>query len=245
MFSWACQIKNTSIRFTLVIVMFLNSGSYSFASDDNLLRGRATLGYSSYTLSFTGSSLPTSDVNSTYMFFGAGATFATGKIYFDAAFNSSMNATHDWSGFNGDFERFDMAFTGGYLLSQGWSVFGGFKTGESIFYQDSLPGYRLTFEAFGPFVGGSKVIHLDQSSSVSLSAALAIMTGDIFDNFSLNDSGNTYGLSVSASYNLPLGDNQGLKARANYHSYSFSDFSTVVDVDESILSVEASYYMNF
>ena len=94
--------------------------------------------------------------------------------------------------------------------------------------------------------GASKGIGLDNGASVSFSGALAFMTGDISNaSTSLNDSGNAIGLSFSASYNHLLNPSSGVRARGFYQYYGFTDFSTVGDVDETILGAEATYYMNF
>ena len=176
---------------------------------------------------------------------GAGLTYATGNIYFDAAISQSLAATHDWPDFEGNFERVDMALTAGYFLDNGWSVFGGYKSGKSEFFRDNNPGYSLTFEAYGLFGGASKVFNLGSGSSMSLSGALASMTADVYDTGTVNDSGSAVGLSFTAAYNLPISDDSGLRVRGFYQNYSFSGFNTVGDANETILGIEAGYHLDF
>lgn len=156
-----------------------------------------------------------------------------------------LDATHDWPGYEGDFERTDSALTAGYLLENGWSVFGGINTVNQNFSRTTSRGYSLTFEAYGFFGGASKSIGLENGASISFSGALAFMTGDVYDSDTLNDSGNAVGLSVSVAYNLPLSDNFGMQLRGFYKNYGFSDFTTVVDAEESILGVDAAFHLNF
>lgn len=238
-------MKKNLLGVVLTGCAFLLSGQQVCAEGDDLLRGRASVGLSSYALTLSGAGSTTPDATSQYLAAGAGLTYATGNLYFDASFSQSLGATHDWPGYEGDFERSDWALTGGYLLDNGWSAFGGYKSGKSEFFRDSSPGYSLTFEAYGLFGGASKAIGLKNGSSISLSGALAFMTGDLYDTGTLNDSGSAIGLSVSAAYNLPLSSDSGLRLRGFYQSYSFSDFSTQADANETILGAEAGYYLNF
>lgn len=215
-----------------------------YAEGDSLLRARASVGYSSYAITLSGSGSP--DATSQYLVAGGGVTYATGDMYFDASGSISLAATHDWPSHEGDFQRTDSTLTAGYLLDQGWSVFGGYKYGKSEILQDNLPAYKLTFEAYGFFGGASKSVGLENGTSMSFSGALAFMTGDIYEVSSgLNDSGSAVGLSFAAGYNKPLSTNSGIRLRGFYQSYSFSDFTTVKDVQEDILGVEAGYYLNF
>ncbi len=238
-------MRKNLFRTILTVSGFLFLGSQALAEGDDLLRARASVGYSSYDLTMVGEGSTGPDATSLYLVAGVGVTYATGNMYVDGSFSQGLGATHDWPDFEGDFERSDMALTAGYLLDNGWSVFGGYKSGKSVFYRDNNPGYRLTFEAYGPFGGASKAIGLDNGSSISFSGALAFMTGDIYNTSTLNDSGDAMGLSFSASYNHPLSQTSGLRARSFYQYYGFTDFSAVGDVDESILGIEAAYYLNF
>lgn len=128
----------------LTVGALLLSGSQVLAAGDDLLRARASLGFSSYGLSLSGADSTKPDATSQYLSLGAGFTYATGDLYFDAAYSQSLGATHDWPNFEGDFERSDWAVTGGYLLDNGWSAFGGYKSGKSEFFRDSDPSYKLT-----------------------------------------------------------------------------------------------------
>ncbi len=238
-------MKEKIVGGCLAVSACLLSGQQVYAEGDSLLRARASLGYSSYGLTLSGSGSTTPDATSQYLAAGAGITYATGDLYFDASGSMSINATHDWPKFEGDFERTDSTLTAGYLLEQGWSVFGGYKYGKSELFQGNLPGYSLTFEAYGLFGGAGKSIGLNNGASMSFNGALAFMTGDVYDTKTLKDSGKATGLSFSAAYNRPLSHNSGIQLRGFYQSYSFSDFATVVDVNESILGVDAAFYMDF
>ena len=238
-------MKKYLLGAVLTTSVCLLSGPQAFAEGDDLLRGRASVGYSSYALTITGTGSTTPDATSQYLAVGAGLTYATGNIYFDASGSTSVGATHDWPQFEGDFQRTDTALTGGYLLDEGWSVFGGYKWGTSEFSKDADPSYKLTFEAYGFFGGASKAISLGNGTSLSLTGALASMKGDLYNNSSLNDSGDALGLSFTAAYNLPLGTDSGIQVRGFYQNYSFSGFSAGNDANETILGIEAGYHLDF
>ena len=230
----------------LGVVIFLLTGQTVLAEGNNLFRTRASVGYASYDITLSGSGLSTPAATSQYRVVGGGLTYATGNLYVDATGSTSVNATHDWpGGFEGDFKRTDSVLTVGYLLDKGWSVFGGYKYGKSEFFQANYPGYRLTFDAYGPFGGSSKSIGLDNGASMSLSGAVAVMTGDVYDTGSIKDSGSSIGLSFSAAYNFPISDHTGLQLRGFYQKYRFNKFKTVVDANESILGIEAGLHWNF
>ena len=230
----------------LLIVGSAFFGEQVLAEGDSLFRARAHAGLSSYALTLTGAGSEEPDATSNYLSAGVGLTYATGNIYIDFAYSQSINAEHDWPGFEGEFERTDTATTVGYLLNGGWSAFGGYKYGRSDFYRDSRPGYKLTFEAYGLFGGVSKSIILKNGSSVLLSGAVAFMTGDVYDNNTLDDSGSAIGTSFAAAYNLPIGNDSGLQLRGSYQYYSFTEFnSPQLDAVETIFSADAAYYLNF
>ena len=220
----------------LLAIFFSATAQQVSAGDDILIRGRVSVGYSSYALP---------DATSQYLAIGVGITYVTGNIFFDAFGSSSVDATHDWPSFEGEFQRTDTALTGGYLLGDGWSIFGGYKWGTSEFSRNVDASYKLTFEAYGIFGGVSKTIGLSRGTSISLSGALASMEGDLYNTSTLNDSGKTLGLSFSAAYKLSLSADSGIRIRGFYQNYSYSDFNSESDFDEEILGVEAGYHLDF
>lgn len=225
------------------LVLLLNQNA--FAADDSLLRLRVTAGFSNYALTQTGKGSTAPDATSQYLALGGGLTYAKGNFYFDAYGSMSIGAEHDWPTFEGDFNRTDTALTAGYLLQGGWSVYGGYKWGKSEFGRDSAPGYLLTFEAEGFFAGASKSIRQASGTTVSLSAAVAFMTGYIYDTASLDDEGSAIGTSFSATYNVPMAGGTGIQVKGFYQYYGFSDFRAAADTNETIIGAHAAYYMNF
>lgn len=238
-------MKEKSLGGFLAAGIFLLSGQTVFAEGDSLFHTRASVGYTSYAIDLSGSGSSTPAATSQYLAVGGGVTYATGNIYVNASGSTSVGATHDWpGGFEGDFTRVDSFLTVGYILDKSWSVFGGYKYGKSEFFQTTSPGYLLTFKAYGPFGGVNKSIGFANGSSLSFSGAVAVMTGDVYDTGSINDSGSSIGLSFSTAYNLPIGANYGLQFRGFYQKYNFDKFRTVVNANESILGADAGFYLN-
>ncbi|MDH5445102.1 MAG: hypothetical protein OEY52_06055 [Gammaproteobacteria bacterium] len=231
--------------FILPFLCVLIWGELALAQDDSLIRARATLGWSSYELTLTGRGSNSPDAKSDYPTVGGGLSYAKDKFYIDTTYAVSLDARHDWEGYEGKFKREDTTFTVGYLLENNWSAFAGYKWGKSKFSQDNLPGYSLSFEVFGWYVGGSKVIPMQQKGSLVLSVAVASMKGEIYDTDTLDDTGEAVGTSYSIGYSLPLQKKSGLQFRSYYQKYKYSKFATVVDIEEDIFGLDASFYLNF
>lgn len=229
----------------LLVLALLWPHGHIYADEDLFLRGQVSLGISSYQLTLTGAGSGSPNASSLYPYLGTSLILVSGKGFIVASYSTSLAASHDWPVFEGDFQRNDIAVTGGYLLEGGWSLFAGYKFGSSEFYQGNLPGYHLDFDSYGPFVGTSKVVQTEGGASLSYRAALALMTGYVHDTIALDDFGKAIGVSLALSYSQPFSNDTGIKLRAFHQSYSFSGFNTVADAAEIIFGVETSYYVNF
>ena len=147
-------------------------------------RPRAGLAYTDYDLEFTSGSGTISSTS--YLSIELGLTILSDNLFFDVAYSTSYNAEQNFTqtGQDDDFDRYDFALAAGYLLADHWSVFGGYKYGESQYanYADGVaPNTTLTFETEGFFGGVSKVIPFGQNA-LSLSASLALLDGKLYDN---------------------------------------------------------------
>jgi hypothetical protein len=220
-------------------------------------RIRAGLAYTDYDLEYSsGSGGSISAVN--YMSIQLGMSVINGPVFFDIAYSTSLNAEHSFTldGQDNDFDRYDFALAGGYLLGNHWSVFGGYKFGESEYSNYALagaPDTTLTFETEGFFGGVSKTFPMGENA-LTLNASVAFMDGKLFDNDTggtpLNADGDALGLSIGAGYSVPLKQNMGLEGRLSYQSYEFTDLTDpfwgeLRDFNENILSIGATLFMNF
>ena len=219
---------------------------------ETLFRPRAAIGFASYELSFSDPTLG-SISDTSYMTLGAGATFAQDNVFFDVSFTTALGASHDFTEFgqDEDFFRNDIAFTVGMVLDQGVSVFGGYKTGKTEYDNPSASSTILEFETSGIF-GGASISFPSGNDVVSVNGALAIMDGTLTDDDTFftpyDESADTIGVSFGAAYVKNISNDTGLMFKGAFQLYAFSDWSgnyTLEDLDESIFSLEAAYFMNF
>ena len=234
----------------LSILSLLAAASLPAYASDVLVRPRASLGLSSYSLEIGKSDTVTA--NSNYLKGGFGLTVAKDKLYFDFGYSTSFSATHDAAPVEEDFARTDLNLTVGSALGHGFSLFGGFKTGESEL-SDSFSGITTTFTASGLFFGGSKSWSGD-NHSISINAALALLKGELTDNdvnFAPLDATatNTVGISFGAGYNYYLSNDSGVSIKGMFQSYSFTGWEDqnypIDDANEFLFSADASYFFNF
>lgn len=221
---------------------------------ETLVRPRAAIGYASYELSPSDPSLD-SISDTSYMTLGAGATIAQDNMYFDVSFTTALDASHDFSstGQDEDFFRNDLALTVGFVLDQGLSVFGGYKSGKTEYDNPatSATSTVLTFETSGIF-GGASMSFPQGNDVISVNVALAFMEGELTDDDTVaipfDETADTLGLSFGAAYVKNISNDAGLIFKGAFQLYAFSDWTgnyTLDDLDESIFSLEATYFMNF
>ena len=217
------------------------------AHADTLFRPRAVLGYAAYDLT-TGAS---DRASSNYTTLGVGATLARDQFYVDAIVANTLNARYDNHDTNTveDFSRQDVTLTVGMLL-ENLSVFSGYKTGHTH-YSTLAPGASSTFNTDGLFVGALLAFPLG-NNLLTLNAALASMNGHWKLNSTslpINAKADTLGMSLGMAYTLYLSDTHGFLFKGAYQSYHFKDWNdssaTIPDIDETIVSVDAGYFVNF
>lgn len=220
------------------------------AQADTLIRPRVTLGYDSYEIktNYYSSGAATSE----YMSAGLGLTFAFGEgWYADAAYKTSMDATHDgdvptYTTTEQDLTRTDTTLTIGKRLNESFSIFGGYKAGKSTL---AAPPGAFTwsedrFEASGPFIGGAAFFKLGSSIGMNVSAAYASMSGNWSDDNGFSADASTDGFSFGVGMNIPVTDKSGVAVNLSSQEYTYTG-SSISDFKESVTSLSASYYMSF
>lgn len=237
-------------RIALASLPLLLTASFASNAADALFRPRASVGFASYELEFLASGSAIAD--SSYMTGGFGATIAKDNIYFDAAYTTSLSATYDNSGTDDDFTRTDLNFTVGLALDGGLSVFAGYKTGESAYSSFVGVGEELRFEASGLFFGAGFSNNME-NSSISFNAAIAFLEGELTDDDTsatpYNATADTIGFSFGLGYNYYINNDSGFGLKGTVQVYDFVDWVdpvyTISDTAETLVSVEASYFVNF
>ncbi len=242
-------------RLRYAVLPLLLSATFSSAiASDTLFRPRATFGFASYELTLLRpGSLPTAEIS--YAMGGFGATIAQDQLYFDFAYNTSLGATYDNGGFDDEFVRTDLNLTVGIALDGGMTLFGGYKTGESTYACTGCIATLYSFKSSGLFFGAGISNSIDDSSSISVNAALALLSGQLKDKeidlgfIPYNAEADTIGISLGASYNYHISNDSGIGLKATIQNYTFVDWVDPNyvhdDISESIFATEVSYYINF
>ena len=191
---------------------------------------------------------------------GIGGTVAYGQFFGDFYYQSTLNEEAQDPSFaelvssNKKYNEFysdvnaqhsDWAVSFGYLLTEQWSIFAGYKGGKtdwdqsylgtnssgSTLFDNSMNG---TFKQDGPFIGTSYSF-LVGPGALTFKAAYAYLDGTYDQTFiqrgfgeGYNDSsrttkfdGNSNAYSLGVSWTHLLSDNLGYSVGANYHRYSF------------------------
>ncbi|MDG4552813.1 MAG: hypothetical protein P9E24_00990 [Candidatus Competibacter sp.] len=209
------------------------------------------------------------------LIWGIGGTAASGRFFGDIYYQATPNETAysgtqsqiTEGGFTvnrslGDVEakHDDWALSLGYLITDQWSVFAGYKAGktdwdQSMLYYVEAPNLRFNvtldgeFTQDGPFLGTSYSFPIGPGT-LTLKAAYAYLDGIfkrnvnavisgspegasfVTSNYKLDGNSNAYSLGIS--WTQALADNLGFSIGANYHSYDFnlsgSSTGTVVGV---------------
>jgi len=163
-----------------------------------------------------------------------GLTLAYKSVYFSVGYDSSIrndlthNTTPSGSGGVDDSivysTRSDGAATLGYAIGWGFSLFTGWKYGESVGYgfadgTGSVKNFQSRVTANGPFFGTSYSYRFGDKGSVDLSVAYASMSG--LNKYTTASSGTetegrttgfSYGIAWSGSLSETAGYSVGFKA---------------------------------
>ncbi|MDG4552812.1 MAG: hypothetical protein P9E24_00985 [Candidatus Competibacter sp.] len=190
---------------------------------------------------------------------GLGGTVASGRFFGDIYYQSTLNETvQSGTGLNLEEYTFniggvkaqhsDWAVSLGYMITDQWSVFAGYKSGSTESDQ-SYQGYTNSpnrqliengsldtkFDQDGPFLGTSYSFPIG-SGALTIKAAYAYLNGDfewnnqVLDYPPLNPliitqqyklDGNSNAFSLGISWTQSLMDNLGYSLGANYHRYDF------------------------
>lgn len=190
---------------------------------------------------------------------GIGGTVAVGQFFGDIYYQSTPNQsaysatteTFEFRGVNYDdvpgeinMQHSDWATSLGYMVTSQWSVFTGYKSGNTewrqvdqiylqsnseLAFQQNINGQ---FDQDGPFLGTSYSFPVG-SGVLTLKAAYAYLNGNYkwansgFDpsgdpyiiKWDLDGNSNAYSLGVS--WTRSINDNLGFSLGANYHKYKF------------------------
>lgn len=186
---------------------------------------------------------------------GIGTTVAAGQFFGDLYYQSTLNdvASSETEQQSPDFNtRFgdvnaqhsDWAISLGYMITDQWSVFAGYKSGntewDQVRQRNFLPpesGLAQSskingqFDQNGPFVGTSYSF-LIGPGALTFKAAYAYLDGNYEDSllvgypsppqsigYKLDGNSNAY--SIGISWTQPLANNMGLSLGANYQRYKF------------------------
>ncbi|GAA6184469.1 outer membrane beta-barrel protein [Aliiglaciecola sp. NS0011-25] len=143
----------------------------------------------------------------------------------------------------GKASRDDLDITLGYRLSKNWTLFGGYKYGNTkiqftprdIDEEDQLNITDERYRQKGPFVGISYHWQFEKAGSLSLSVAFADLRANNvfsentdeeeeeeaieFDDLTGNVSGDTKGFSYSLSWTMPVSSNLLFQTRFKINDY--------------------------
>ena len=164
----------------------------------------------------------------------------------------------------GDASREDLDLTLGYRLNDNWSVFGGYKTGETRisftprdFEDGELPlSSKEKYEQKGPYLGASYTLKLENAGSLNLSFAYADLRAKNqfrantdepepnealeFDDLTGRVTGDTNGLSYALTWTMPLAGSWLFQTRFKVNDYrqdvSFNG-EKFKNVDETLTSL--------
>jgi len=180
--------------------------------------------------------------------FGIGATVASGAFFGDLYYQSTPNEEAD-SGYDDDLgnnigavnaQHDDWAISLGYMITEQWSIFAGYKSGNTEWDQTVskinivnsatiTEQWNGTFEQDGPFLGISYSLPIEPGV-LTFRAAYAYLDGTferntyivgrgLDDNVKLDGNSNAYSLGLS--WTQPLTENLGFSIGANYQNYDF------------------------
>lgn len=138
----------------------------------------------------------------------------------------------------GNASRYDLDLTIGYKVNDQWSVFGGYKDGETEIDFSPRESGMATSESYaqdGPYIGASYSWRFERAGSLNFSVAYALL--DATNNFSANTdepeegealefddltglvTGETSGFSYAATWTMPLSSNLLYQSRLKVNDY--------------------------
>ncbi|MER2557098.1 MAG: hypothetical protein ABTQ93_06430 [Candidatus Competibacter denitrificans] len=186
---------------------------------------------------------------------GIGGTVAIGSFFGDVYYQSTQNEETGDSSLEEDalfktnynspkLEHKDWAFSLGYLLTEQWSIFVGYKSGDTEWRQTvqytspqvaTYSGNRNIggkFEQEGPFIGTAYSWPVGPGL-VTIRAAYAYLDGkdqeysDFIDSDGVSESsawhldGNSDAYAIGLSWTQNMTENLGYSIGVNYHNYEF------------------------
>ena len=165
---------------------------------------------------------------------------------------------------SGQASRDDLDLTLGYQINKHWSIFAGFKDGETdmlfVSREDQDEGISVpvkeSYEQKGPYVGGSYSWDFDKAGRLGISVAYAKL--DANNNFGINTDddeideelefddiagqakGDTSGFSYGLSWTMPLSGNLLFQTRFKINDYQQDirhQGRQFKDIDETLVSL--------
>ena len=269
----------------------------AFSGQDITFQPRAYAGYADYsldssnfnkTIDGTPSNAPLNmdfynhhNIQFSGFLYGVGGTLGYGRFFGDLYYQSTLNETvysseeryQDkqilyYSDVNA--QHADWALSAGYMITDQWSVFAGYKSGKTKWDQssqiNSMPDSKLLnqqgnlnveFEQDGPFLGTSYSF-LIGPGALTFKAAYAYLNGTYKWNLStveygntvpvfpvsylqfINLDGNSNAYSFGVSWMQSVTGNLGISIGANYHWYKFNMSGTGSVMGQNPRPVELS-----
>lgn len=212
--------------------------------------------------------------------YGVGGTLGYRRFFGDLYYQSTLNETV-YSSFEKQYpdqelsqyfggvnaRHADWALSLGYMITDQWSVFAGYKSGNTKWDQSSQINSMLgskslreqgnlnvEFEQDGPFLGASYSL-LIGPGALTFKAAYAYLNGTYKWDLStveyentvpvpltqfINLDGNSNAYSFGVSWTQSLTDNLGISFGANYHWYEFDMSGTSSVSGQNLRTVELS-----
>lgn len=188
---------------------------------------------------------------------GIGGTIASGPFFGDFYYQSTLNETAYSSQEvaildpkvninygDGNAKHADWALSLGYMITDHWSVFAGYKSGntewdqtiiEHSYVQDATQKIDGSFEQNGPFLGASysfqigpgaltfraAYAYLDGTEKMAINAEADRGNSEYSEYLQHQLDGNSNAFSLGISWTQSLADNLGVSINANYHRYKF------------------------
>lgn len=131
-----------------------------------------------------------------------------------------------------EFTRGEGAISLGKAIGEGFTVFGGFRSGNNRFHYEGNEFQtgetaELQVQSAGLFVGLSKSLILSPGTSLALSAAVASMTAEFkdfdIDAQGIDATGDTLGYSLSMSFNKELMKKWNLSLGGRYQAFTYDE----------------------
>lgn len=225
----------------------------SNASAEVGLRIKTGLGVANYTSPSNIQGQPDLKMNFKMLNLGASLIELDSGVFIDLTNRSTLGSpTYNTSELTGGLipdlpgERSENTITVGKILSDGYSVFGGYQKNSTTLTikftsPSSQPG-EATLDLSGPFLGASKALNFGRGV-VSTSAALAMMSAKVNDNLGSPEQSYSAGLgfSLGISYSYPITDTIGLSADGKLQTYKPKDYGAADRLASFSLGINAKF----